>query len=65
MKLLKSIICCLAVSMAFTSCNDWLDVNDDPHSRRATTGSTLTMTLIPHRQNMQKSNSCCRGASIM
>ena len=30
MKLLKSIICCLAVSMAFTSCNDWLDVNDDP-----------------------------------
>ena len=32
MKLLKSIICCLAVSMAFTSCNDWLDVNDDPNT---------------------------------
>lgn len=32
MKLLKSIICCLAVSMAFTSCNDWLDVNEDPNT---------------------------------
>ena len=35
MKLLKSMICCLAVSMAFTSCNDWLDINDDPNTPSA------------------------------
>ena len=32
MKLLKSIICCLAVSLAFSSCNDWLDINEDPNT---------------------------------
>ena len=32
MKLLKSIVCCLAVSLAFSSCNDWLDINEDPNT---------------------------------
>lgn len=32
MKLFKSIILGLAGLMTFTSCNDWLDINDNPNT---------------------------------
>ena len=32
MKLLKSIILCGAAALSLTSCNDWLDVNDNPNT---------------------------------
>ena len=51
MKLLKSIILCgLGVAMlSLTSCNDWLDVNDDPNTPSSAAASYANrMTFMQH-----------------
>ena len=51
MKLFKSIILCglAAVALSLTSCNDWLDVNNDPNTPTSADASYSTrMTFMQH-----------------
>ncbi len=49
MKFIKSIICGLAVSLVVSSCNDWLDVNDNPNTPTAQNASI--QNLLPWSQH--------------
>lgn len=48
MKLLKSIILSAACVAALTSCNDWLDINDNPNS--PTDDNVVYYQRLPHMQ---------------